>query len=182
VRQVVCCSSAGRLSLIESIGFPTNPSSPRQPESTTRLPGTPPHEQRVRHYAASCRQARGELCRPPRCIDTSCPTTSTAPPVLRRPRWFDIPICCANFAIATPAVKSSCSPQSQRRHDRLQRQGLGANDNDTRRVFRRLDSLWAHPGASRCCALPPYCLCFVFGVSSRRLVSRRRRGTTNVCP
>ena len=33
------------LSLIESIGFPTNPSSPRQPESTTRLPGTPPHEQ-----------------------------------------------------------------------------------------------------------------------------------------
>ena len=65
---------------------------------------------------------------------------------------------------------------------RSQRQGLGANANDTRRVFRRLDSLWAHPVRFAVLRAPSLLFVFVFGVSSRRLVSRRRRGTTMSVP
>ena len=84
-----------------------------------RLGARPPLASRVhlgnttrkRNYAASCRQARGELCRPPRCI-TSRSTTTSRRQYCGAPRGvtFRFPAQFRNFrraglqqAISTPA-------------------------------------------------------------------------------
>ena len=74
-------------------------------------------------------------------MHTSCPTTTPRRQYCGAPRGviFDL---LRNFAIPTPAVKASAARNLNAGMSvRNAKQGLGANDNDTRRVFRRLDSV-----------------------------------------